>query len=66
MKLPISEEKSFGKKVRVARLKKGLTQLELSKKVKVSRETIANIEGGQQRTMLWTAFKLRRVLGVRL
>lgn len=63
---PNKEEKDFGKRTAEMRKGLGLTQLELAKKMGVSRTTIANIENGHQRTMLEHAFMLRKILGVRL
>lgn len=64
--LPGHLEREFGKRVREKRLKKKFSQLELSKQIGVSRETIANIEGGFQRTLLQHALELREAIGVKI
>lgn len=59
-------EKEFGRRVANARNRHELTQVQLAKKAKISRATLANIETGHQRTMLITAIKLRKLIGVLL
>ncbi len=53
-------------KVKAKRLKCGLTQEELAKKVGVSRQTINYIEKGKYRPSVVLALKISKVLGVKV
>jgi len=63
---PKKLEREFGIRVSEKRRKVGLTQEQLAKKMKFSRATLANIEAGHQRTMLWHALRLRELIGVKI
>lgn len=52
----------FGEAVRSARASIGITQLELSKKMGMSRGSIANIEVGRQRILLSDVFDFAKAL----
>ena len=49
-------------RILAARISSGMTQWELSRKVKMSRPSIANIEVGRQRIMLHDIFKFSKAL----
>jgi transcriptional regulator with XRE-family HTH domain len=49
---------------RAARLAKGLTQVDLSRRVAVSQQQISNIETGRSRPGAGTRIRLARVLGL--
>jgi putative transcriptional regulator len=53
-------------RLRVARAEHGLSQGELARSVSVSRQTISSIETGQYCPSTLLAFRLARVLGVRV
>lgn len=53
-------------RLRVARAERGLSQGELALSVGVSRQTISSIETGQYCPSTLLAFRLARVLGVRV
>jgi putative transcriptional regulator len=53
-------------RLRVARAERDLTQGELARSVGVSRQTISSIETGQYCPSTLLAFRLARVLGVRV
>lgn len=59
-------EKQFGINVAKRRHRLGLTQKQVANNLGVSRETIASIENGYHHPMLIHAFKLRKLLGVKL
>jgi DNA-binding XRE family transcriptional regulator len=52
----------FGQAVADARYAIGMTQQELADKLKYSRGSIANIEGGRQRILLTDVFDFAKVL----
>ncbi|MEX2184580.1 MAG: helix-turn-helix transcriptional regulator [Chloroflexota bacterium] len=53
-------------RLRVARAERDLSQGELARSVRVSRQTISSIETGQYCPSTLLAFRLARVLGVRV
>jgi putative transcriptional regulator len=53
-------------RLRVGRAERGLSQAELARSVGVSRQTISSIETGQYCPSTLLAFRLARVLGVRV
>jgi putative transcriptional regulator len=53
-------------RLRVARAERDLSQTELAQSVGVSRQTISSIETGQYCPSTLLAFRLARVLGVRV
>ena len=53
-------------RLRVARAERGLSQGELARSVGVSRQTISSIETSQYCPSTLLAFRLARVLGVRV
>ncbi|MDD3014468.1 MAG: helix-turn-helix transcriptional regulator [Candidatus Gastranaerophilales bacterium] len=57
-------QKEFGKKLRELRIKKGLTQEELSFESYISRSHIGMIEQGKRDISLSAIFKLSRALNV--
>jgi transcriptional regulator with XRE-family HTH domain len=54
----------FGKRVRVIRLKKQMTQTDLAERLRVSRNYISRIETGVENMSLKNIEKLARALGV--
>lgn len=56
--------KKLGDNIRRIRLEKGLTQIELSKKLKVDRSYVSNVEQGKKNPTLTTIEKIANVLGV--
>ena len=55
-----------GKKIRITRRKKGLTQEELADKLKMHVSTLGRIERGQSNSPLQTLNKIAQSLGVSL
>lgn len=55
----------FGARVLVLRTEAGLTQAELAERVSLSRGSIANIEGGNQRVLLLDVLRFARALRVK-
>jgi len=53
----------FGRRVRLARKKLGITQAELAKRIGLSRTSITNIERGRQKVLLHQIFELAGALG---
>lgn len=60
-----AEQRSFGNVIRVARKKRGLTQVELGAKSGLSRPTIARVEADKVVTTS-TLAKIAQVLGLKL
>jgi transcriptional regulator with XRE-family HTH domain len=58
--------KQFAKVVRDNRKRAGLKQLELAMRTNLTRSTIANIESGRQRVLLFEAMKISKVLNFSL
>ncbi len=56
--------RAFGARVREGRMKVGLTQTELGKKLGLTRSSIANIEAGRQATAAYTLVRIVRLLGL--
>lgn len=56
--------KKLGDNIRRIRLERGLTQVELSKKLKVDRSYVSNVEQGKKNPTLTTMEKIANVLGV--
>lgn len=56
--------KKLGDNIRRIRLEKGLTQIELSKKLKVDRSYVSNVEQGKKNPTLTTIEKIANVLRV--
>jgi len=56
--------KKLGDNIRRIRLEKNLTQIELSKKLKVDRSYVSNVEQGKKNPTLTTIEKIANVLGV--
>lgn len=56
--------KSFAKKLKEERLKKGISQLELSLIVNVSVSTIGKAETGKQDLTMNTVYKISKALGI--
>jgi transcriptional regulator with XRE-family HTH domain len=54
----------IGKRVKVARRKRGLTQTEFGIKVSLSRSSIANIENGIQKVTIQSLYQISYVLKV--
>jgi DNA-binding XRE family transcriptional regulator len=54
----------FGRTVRQARVRLGISQNSLAERVGLSRTSITNIEKGKQRLMLHTAVEMASVLSV--
>ena len=50
-------------KMKVARMEKGLSQIELAAKVGVTRQTIISLENGKYNASLQLAFKISRFFG---
>lgn len=50
--------KTFGQRIKAARLVSGLSQAELARRIKMSRTQITNIETGKSDTSLWTIAKI--------
>lgn len=63
IKITEDEYISFGFLVKTHRKKAGLSQKKLGDQIGLSRETIANIEAGRQRTMLHHASRISAILG---
>lgn len=57
---------TFGQRLRSARLKSGLTQMQLADKAGVGRNTVPRLERGEQQPLLETARRLEKVLGTDL
>jgi transcriptional regulator with XRE-family HTH domain len=56
--------KKLGDNIRRIRLERGLTQVELSKKLKADRSYMSNVEQGKKNPTLTTMEKIANVLGV--
>ena len=56
----------FGNKVRKIRIKKKMSQLELSQKAQLDLTTINEIENGNREPMLRTMWRISNALGVTL
>lgn len=56
--------KKLGDNIRRIRLERGLTQVELSKKLKADRSYVSNVEQGKKNPTLTTMEKIANVLGV--
>ena len=54
----------IGKRVKLAREQVGMTQMELSKNLGLTRVSVANIEAGRQRFAVDTLYKLAACLGI--
>lgn len=54
-----------GYRIRIARDAMGLTQTELAEKAGLSRVSIANLEGGRQRSPLTVLYRVAHALGVK-
>lgn len=55
--------RALGARIEHIRTTLGLTQLELAKRLKLSRATIANIETGRQRVLMHTCDEIATALG---
>lgn len=55
--------KRLGKAIKDARLAAGITNVELAKRLGISRPALINIQAGRQRIQLHTVFTLEQVLG---
>ena len=55
--------RDFGRRLKGARKKAGLTQSELADRVRLSRTSITNIERGSQRILLHTFFTIAAAVG---
>lgn len=56
---------NIGMRIRVLREMKGISQEILARKMNLSRGSIANIEGGNQRLMVHTMIEFAQVLGTK-
>lgn len=55
---------SIGDRIRAARARSRMTQVELAQRVGLTRSSIANIEAGRQRAMIHALLRIADVLGV--
>jgi transcriptional regulator with XRE-family HTH domain len=53
-----------GRNIRQARMEAGVTQTDLGKQLRLTRSSIANIEGGRQRVMLHSVIQIGSALNV--
>ncbi len=53
--------REFGRRVRVRRKNLGWTQLDLSRRIDMTRGSVANMETGRQRVLLHTVYDLAEV-----
>ncbi len=58
--------KQLGARIQTARRTLNMTQVELAKKIGVSRPSLANMEVGRQRIQLHTIFKFEKALNTNL
>lgn len=58
--------KQFGKNVKIERIKKDLTQEQLSEIMNVSQNYVANIEGGKANMSLGKILELSNYIGVNI
>lgn len=58
------EAQKLGDNLKKIRTKKGITQIEISKKLGVNRSFVSNLENGKTNPTLATITKLAQVLGV--
>ena len=58
------EARKLGDNLKKIRTKKGITQIEISKKLGVNRSFVSNLENGKTNPTLATITKLAQVLGV--
>lgn len=56
---------ALGARIRARRKKLGMIQMDLSRKLKISRASVANIETGRQRVLLCMVFDIAKALRVR-
>ena len=61
-----TEIKAFGKRLKLIRQKKGMTQLDLEVESGISRTEISRIENGLKNIEFYTIVKLATALGVNL
>ena|SRR3989344_4594868 len=57
---------TIGSNIRKARRKLEISQLELSRRMKLSRASIANIESGRQRLAIHQVYRLSKSLGIQI
>lgn len=62
--LPISDAEAVGQRLRVLRLDKGLTQMQLGTRAGIDNKTISRIENGRYPTSIDQIARLARALGV--
>ncbi|GLX70798.1 helix-turn-helix domain-containing protein [Paenibacillus glycanilyticus] len=55
---------NIGKRIRTIRLARGLTQLEFSKRIQLSRPSVTNIENGIQKVSLISLYQIGMALNV--
>lgn len=56
--------KRFGQNMQKIRMKKGMSQGDISRKIGMDRGSVSNIENGKRNPTLSTVEKIARVLGV--
>ncbi|MGV0821099.1 helix-turn-helix transcriptional regulator [Martelella sp. AMO21009] len=56
----------FGKLIRVARVERGLTAVELSERAGITRKTLRRIEYGEPGPEIGTVFEVATLVGIRL
>ena len=57
---------AIGDRIRAARARSRMTQIELAQRVGLTRSSIANVEAGRQRAMIHALLQIADVLGVSL
>lgn len=55
--------KKIGARIKMLRIQKGISQIELARAIAVSQTHMSNIENGNTGISLWTAVKIIRELG---
>ena len=61
-----NEFKVLGRKVKLLRLEKGITQTDMAEAIGLSQTNLSNIESGRTAITIQNLFKIRKILGCKM